>query len=305
MWNIFRLFLVASAVHSIVKCHLQWYVGEDVDYTSVLETLVRLALVFNVAAAVHKMAEAEEVKLIAERAEADEARKTAEREPEQARAAKDTADRERAEQEAAMAAGADEWNRGRTRLQSKKETRRLKSLMEACFVGVKLVVFPVCAPAVVLAALGICFWMPAQYFVGSKTRNWDWADDVVEASRLEPDKLAVNIDAMKRSGTQGERAARQTEQLFFYGLGLSVELYCVLRLLRGWLEAQLRRLSALTHWEELSRAFWDDVYQQAFQKYDKDRDKSITKQELEVPFPTNDVSWDAPTILWFKLQFKP
>lgn len=282
MWNSLRFFLVASAVHSIVRCHLQWYVGEDVDCTSMLETLVRLALVLNVAAAMQEMVETEKAESIAARAEADEAREKVQREADEARAAaQDTAYSEQAEHEAAV----DNWNQGRARLQRKKETRTLKSFMRACVVGVKLVARPACAPAMVLTALGIFAWMPATYFVGSKIRNWDWADDFVAASLLEPDQLAANIDTMKKSETQGERAARQTEQLFFYGLGLSVELYCLLRLLRCWLEAQLRRLNALTHWDELSRAFWDDLYQQAFKKYDKDRDESITKQELEVSPP--------------------
>eukprot|EP01043_Picozoa_sp_COSAG02_P020504 COSAG02_NODE_1014_length_15195_cov_11.098105_12_plen_516_part_00 len=289
MWNILRLVLVASAVHSIVRCHLQWYVGEAMDCISVLETLVRLALVLNVAAAMQETAEAEEAKLIAARAEADEAGKKVQREAEEARAAaQDTAYREQAEQEAAVAAGGDDWNQGRARLQRKKETWPLKKFMEACVVGMKLVARPACAPAMVLALLGTFAWMPATYFVGSKTRNWDWADDFVAASLLDPGQVAANIDAMKKSETQGKRAAHQTEQLFFYGLGLSIEIYCLLRLLRCWLEAQLRRLNALTHWDELSRAFLDDLYQQAFQTYDKDRDKSITKQELEVSPPDDE-----------------
>lgn len=158
--------------------------------------------------------------------------------------------------------------------------------MDALVEGVKLVgqtlLQPVCAPATVLAALSVCAWVPATYFVGSKVRNWDWADDFVAASRLKPDQLTANIDTMKKSETQGERATRQTEQLFFYGFGLSVELYVILRLLRDGLDFQLRRMNALKHWKELSQTFWDGVFEQAFRKYDRDDDQSITKHELEL-----------------------
>ena len=140
MWGTFRLFVVASAVHSIVTCHLQWYVGDQaVEYTSVLETLVRLALVFNIAA------------------------------------------------------GAGCWKQWRASFSIRKAT-----WMDALVEGVKLVgqtlLQHVCAPATVLAALSVCAWVPANYFVGSKVRNWDWADDFVAASRLKPDQLTANID---------------------------------------------------------------------------------------------------------------
>jgi hypothetical protein len=109
--------------------------------------------------------------------------------------------------------------------------------MDALVEGVKLVgqtlLQPVCAPATVLAALSACAWVPATYFVGSKVRNWDWADDFVAASRLKPD-------------------------------------------------FQLRRINALKHWKELSQTFWDGVFEQAFRKYDRDDDQSITKHELEL-----------------------
>lgn len=226
MWSAFRCFLVASAVRSIVTCHLQWYIGEAIDYASVLETLVRLALVLNVAA------------------------------------------------------GLDDW------MIWWKEMWKLDSLMEGCSEGVKLawttLLRPACAPGMVLTILSIFAVTPATYFVGSKVRNWDWADNFVAATRLEPDQLAENIDAMKKNSTQGERATQQTEQLFFYGLGLSVELYIILWFLREWLDRQLRRLNALEHWKQLSGTFWDDVFAHAFRKYDVDRDKSITRGELEL-----------------------
>lgn len=237
LWTALRCFLVVSTVHTLVVLHLQWYVGEAVEYASALETLARMALVFNGVAYWCKR---------------------------------------------------EEPNCPQSQQQEKPP--RSSSCSEDGWELVKTWVFqplvqPVCAPAVVLIALGFLAWVPAVIFVGSKTRNWDWADEFVNrtrASNFTLEQLSAAIGGMKKSRDEGGRAIGQTEQMFVYGLGLCGVAYAALWCLRKWLKCQLRRLNALKHWKELSRTFWDDVFAQAFKKYDRDNDNSITKTELEM-----------------------